>query len=842
MTLKLAFRYLMGRKYRTVLTTLSIVFGVMIIFGMNGLIPAIEAAFDESVTSSIHQLDLILSHELGIMFDEDRVKELESWDGIDVATPVLEDTLSLGRYKFVNNDSIIEKVIINGVDPITSKLALPLSAEEGRWLESGDQSVMLVRSTFIDKTGYQLGDTVTLPTASGPKTFRIIGVLPKKPTIDNEEIYMTLDDAQNIFNYEGKISAIIGQFSNTVTDDEGLRSNIKDHFGEGYVVGALDAGGNEWEAVIEMGNVIFTVFGLVALAMGGFIMYNTFKISVAERKKDIGMLRTLGAKKKDVLKIVLIEGVVQGIIGTLLGILVGFILLKAMIPIIQPIWKDFFNADLGEAKFSIGLYLMAIVFGVGIPVVSVLGPARKAMEIEPLEAIRPQITTIQNQSFKKRLIVSLGILTIALITLWAPQANIEFIGALLAILALILMSPALVQPMVGFMKKSMKLPNEWLIALSNITRQSKRSANTAITMLISVAIIVATVGMATTFTVGLMKYLDKSMSSDYLIIPEALILGSEGNIGAGDDLKNKIKNIEGVKELTAIRQSDAKAGELNFSMIGVDPDSYERLSGLTFQRGDEKTAYDRLKSGKKIIINGALALQGSYDIGDIMTLTTVKGSGDYEVIGIGIDYLNSKVSTAYISHNNIEEDYNTYNNVMFMVNREEGADQKATEERLKEALENYPSFSVLSYEVWRDFQKQGNETRNFFMYFMMAVLAIPSLIALANNLSMNVIERTREIGMLRAVGMTRKQVKKMILSESLVISLMGVLLGIIGGIWLSYSFVSLMNVSGFVLEFYFPVMGLIISLVVGVLFGILAAVLPVKRATNLDIVEAIAYE
>lgn len=842
MTLKLAFRYLMGRKYRTVLTTLSILFGVMIIFGMNGLIPAIEAAFDESVTSSMHKLDLVLSHELGIMFDEEMAKELESWEGMDVITPVLEDTLSLGRYKFANNDEVIEKVIINGVDPITSKKSLPLNTEEGRWLEPGDQGVILVRSTFIDKTGYLLGDTITLPTANGPKKFTIIGVLPKKPTIDNEEMYMTLDDAQDLFNYEGKISAIIGQFSNNVKDDEAMRDRVKDHFGEGYVVGVLDAGGNEWEAVIEMGNVIFTVFGLVALAMGGFIMYNTFKISVAERKKDIGMLRTLGAKKKDVLKIVLIEGLIQGIIGTLLGVIVGFILLKAMIPIIQPIWKDFFNADLGDAEFSIGLYLMATIFGVGIPIISVLGPARRAMKIEPLEAIRPQITSIENQSFKKRLILSLCILAVALTTLWIPQANIEFMGALLAIIALIIMSPALVHPMVGFMKKSMKLPNEWLIALGNITRQSKRSANTAITMLVSVAIIVATVGMATTFTVGLMKYLDKSMSSDYLVLPEALILGSEGNIGAGDDLKDQIENIEGVKELTAIRQSDAKAGELNFSMIGVDPESYEKLSGLTFQKGDEKTAYEELKSGKKIIINGALALQGNYDVGDSITLTTVKGSVEYEVIGIGIDYLNSKAPTAYISHNNIEEDYNTFNNVMFMVNREEGADKKATEDKLKAVLEDYPSFSVLSYEVWRDFQKQGNDTRNFFMYFMMAVLAIPSLIALANNLSMNVIERTREIGMLRAVGMTRKQVKKMILSESLVISLMGVLLGIIGGIWLSYSFVSLMNVSGFVLEFYFPVMGLIISLIVGVLFGILAAVLPVKRATNLDIVEAIAYE
>ena len=301
MTLKLAFRYLMGRKYRTVLTTLSIVFGVMIIFGMNGMIPAIQAAFDESMTSSIHGLDLVLSHELGIIFDEERAKELESWEGIEVVTPVLEDTLSLGRYKFINGDDTIEKIVINGVDPVTSKLAIPLSAEEGRWIEPGDKGVILVRSTFIDKTGYMLGDSITLPTAKGPRKFKIIGVLPKKPTIGNEEMFMTLVDAQELFNSEGKISAIIGQFSDAVEDEEALRSSIKNHFGEGYAVGALDAGGNEWEAVIKMGNVIFTVFGLVALVMGGFIMYNTFKISVAERKKDIGMLRTLGAKKNDIL-------------------------------------------------------------------------------------------------------------------------------------------------------------------------------------------------------------------------------------------------------------------------------------------------------------------------------------------------------------------------------------------------------------------------------------------------------------------------------------------------------------------------------------------------------------
>ena len=843
MTLKLAIRYLKGRKLRTALTTLSIVFGVMIVFGMNGLIPALSAAFDESMNESVHQVDILLTHELGLVFDDQTLDILREQEDILVVSPVLEQTLSLGdNYSMttVEGDKI-EKIIVNGWDPNTSKQALPLNLEGGRWITGDDEQVLLARRSFLEKVGLEIGDSILLPTAYGPTQFEIIGMLPKAPALGKEEVYMPLDEAQKLFNLQGKISAAIAQFDPTVENEDQRRHELKAHFEEGFAFGAIDAGGNEWTAIIEMGNVIFTVFGVVALAMGGFIMYNTFKVSIHERTKDIGMLRTLGARKADIMKIVLFEGALQGIVGTIIGMVCGYLLLLFTIPAIQPIWKELFNVELGQAQFPFYLYILSSVLGVGIPVASVIVPARRAVAIEPLDAIRPTVKGLNITVYGKPLWIGLGLIVMSIVLLVSGNAYMTAFSSILFLVGMIIISPFVVRPLLNILQLS-NVNQSLLMARENTLRESKRSANTAVTMLVSVTFIIAVTGMAATFTNGLMGYMQKSMSSDYLILQDAMILGSEGSVGAGADLSQKILSIPGVDEITELRQSDAKAGDVPLSMIGIDVDSYQNLSGLTFLSDNEQEAYKALKTGKNVIINGALSVQGGYDVGDVIVLTTVNGKVAYKVVGIGLDYLNSKSATAYMSHENIETDYNVYNNALIMVNREGAVNSKKVESDLVEVMMSYPTFSVLSYEVWLEFQEDGNSTRNMFMYFMTAFLAVPALIALMNTLSMNIIERTREIGMLRAIGMTVKHVRDMIVYESLIISMMGVVLGTLVGIWMGYGFVQLMNVSGFVLQYYFPTTGILVSAFVGISFGLIASIAPIRRASRLDIVDAIKYE
>lgn len=845
MSFKLAVRYLMGRKLRTVLTTLSILFGVMLIFSLNGLMPVINAVFQDSVRNSAHQVDLIMNHEAELFFDEGRADEILSIDGIELVSPAMEETLFLGdQYSFGTENDPIEHLTINGFDIGTSQQTIPLEILDGRWFQEGDKNVAMARETFLERSGKEVGDTITLPTANATMTFTIIAKVPQMPVLGYEELYITLDDAQYLFNREGQINSLLGIFD-PAYDSDALRDEVEMVMGEGYVTDTIDSGSNEWEAMLNMSSTIFMTIGVLALVMGGFIMYNTFKISISERKRDIGMLRTLGATKSDVLKVVLFEGVIQGVVGTVLGIVVGYFVLMAMIPMIQSVWEDLLNVQMGMPEFSAQLFVMAFMLGVGIPVISILIPARKAMRIEPLDAVRVTVSERLDTMNLTRRNVGLVLIVIGAATLFADVPYMSFMSAFLMTVGLIIISPYLIKPLLRIIDRLMfvKGGSAWQIALGNISANPKRSSATAVSMLISVTVIISLIGLSSTFNVGFDRYMDNSIRSDYLVIPNSLMLGSEGVIGASDSFTQKIQNIEGVDDLTAIKYSEASIDGTAINIMGIEPDSYQRLSGLTFIEGDKTTSYETMKEGRRIIINGALATTGPYNVGDMIPIMTSNGVIKYEVVALGIDYLNSRVPTAFVTHDVIINDFGAKNNVLYMINRTENADKKILGESLLEVANEYSNFSVMDYEVWSEMINEGNNTRNMFMYFIVSILALPALIALANTLSMSVVERTREIGMLRAVGMTRKQTRKMIVYESLVISLIGVILGLVSGTVFGYAFVDMINVSRFfVIEYFFPIAAIIVAVTVGILFGVLASRAAVRRATRLNIVESVQYE
>jgi putative ABC transport system permease protein len=275
MELTLATRYLWGRKLRTVLTTLAIVFGVMIIFGMNGMVPAIQAAFGENMTMSAHSVDLVLTHETGGTFPAERAEIVASTPGVAAITPVLERAMLLPSDLALPADNgTLDRITVNGWEPSSTAQTLPFQAEEGRWLTAEDANAVMVRRSFVEATGLGLGDSVDLPTAAGVRTFEIVGILQSRPVLGDEELFMLLAAAQDVFNLPGQINAIAGQFDEGA-DGDAVRAAILERLGPGFQAGSVEAGGSEWETAMQMANLVFTLFGVLALAMGGFIMFNT---------------------------------------------------------------------------------------------------------------------------------------------------------------------------------------------------------------------------------------------------------------------------------------------------------------------------------------------------------------------------------------------------------------------------------------------------------------------------------------------------------------------------------------------------------------------------------------
>jgi putative ABC transport system permease protein len=348
-------------------------------------------------------------------------------------------------------------------------------------------------------------------------------------------------------------------------------------------------------------------------------------------------------------------------------------------------------------------------------------------------------------------------------------------------------------------------------------------------------------GLATSATSGLFGYMDASLQADYLLLPESLVLGG-GNVGAGPELARSIRALPGVAEVTTLRRADAQANGTAIQLIGVDPETFPRLSGLVFTAGDAATAYAQLGQGRTIILNGMFAASNRVGVGQEMTLQTAEGMRSYRVAGVGVDYLNAKVAAGYISQANLAQDFREKSDVLIMLNLAPGADQARVETSLLDVTRDYPAFGVLSYERLRQSQTSGTDALNYSLYVMISLLAIPSLLALANTLGINVLERTRELGMLRAVGATRGQVQRLVLAESLILTAMGAAFGILGGIWFGYILVVAEGAIGLPVPYFFPYGGILTAVAVALLFGVLAAWLPARRAARLDVVTALAYE
>lgn len=849
--IKLAWRYLAGRKLRNTLTTLAIFFGVTIIVGLGALAPALKDTLAKSVAASSMNIDLLITQTAKSFFDAQLAQEVAGLPGLVDGSGLISRNLFLpsGATMQTADGSPVSTLEVYGLDLETGRGLYAIVLSEGRQLnegrlpQAGDGNVIVISQALADGMGLYIGDSLELPAAFGSTHFEIIGILSDYGVILGvEQVFMPLKAVQDLFNTPGQINAIAAQYAQGA-DQEIVKEAVIQRLGEGYQIGSVGAGGDAFSTVLQMIDVIFTMFGALTLAMAGFIMFNTFQTVVVERRHDIGMLRAIGAPRRTILNLVLLESLIQGVLGSTAGLLAGFLLAKGVVPLLAPVWERLLHAQIGQPVFSIQILAIAITLGLGIPVLSAFIPARAAIRITPLEALQPSIAGYSRRAVGKRALLGILVIALSLLTLLTGNLGLSALGAMSFLIGLLLVGPALVYPIADFFGRFLTLvfAREGQLARGNLTRQPNRSAITASSMTISLAIIVALTGLATTIKNGMLGYLDLSLKADYLLLPENLVLG-EGNVGAGPELVSALRELRGVQSVTSLRRADALVDGAKTQLIGVDPETYPSISGLYFIAGNSEQAYQRIAAGRSAIVNGIFAFQYKVKVGDQVSVQTTGGPQTYQVAGIGLDFINAKQATVYLSHANLAEDFNSTNDQIILLNLTDAADQRTVEAALLEVASGYPSFGVISFDKLREAQLVNLGSLTTGLYSVMLLLAIPSLLALTNTLGINVLERTREIGMLRAVGATRRQVRRLITAESLLLVAMGAVSGILAGIWLGAILVGSMSFAGLPMPYYFPIGGIILAIAAGMLFGILAALIPARRAARLDIIQALAYE
>lgn len=847
--LTLAWRYLSGRKLRTALTTLAITFGVLVIFGMNTFLPTFLKAYQTQVMAVAGQVDVTITHRTGEAFDPSVLEKVRAVDGVEVASGSLERIINLPADYFDQDPQAFDRItalMLKGIDPIVGRQMIAYNIVEGRFLEPQDTDAAVITRSLAREIGVGVGDRIALPTAIGIAELKVVGLLPERMLPGNEEVLVTLSEAQRLMNMPDKINIIDANFG---TLDETRRAEIQkrvtEAVGDQFKIGALETG-SEIYTNIQNAQMIFMLMGFLALLMGGFIIFNTFRTIIAERRRDIGMLRALGANRRMIRWLIITEGLVQGVIGTVAGLVLGYLFGLLILQLIVPIGKQFLNITVGAPEISPFLLVTSIILGVGITVVAGLIPAYSASRITPLEALRPSMGKV---SFKR--IASLSfwagvvLMAVAAGILFTQQATLIGLGAVMFSVALILMAPALINPIAVLFGNLLALifarNGTAQLAEGNLSRQPGRAAVTASTTMIALAVVVMMASILSSISLTFIRVMEKSLGSDYLLVPPTLAVWGS-NTGAAPELAENLRKVDGVELVSTLRFAAAQIGDIGVGVLGVDPQSYRRLDALSFSVGDPDEAFRALENERAMIVNGVLATATGIKVGDEVELVTPTGNKTYRVVGLATDYLNAKTTTAYISQANIALDFGRQEDVFFQINLKPNADREKVESVFMTLLKDYPQFKLLNGKDYVAENARMFDAVFIAMYAMAAFLAIPSLIAMVNTLAIGVLERTREIGMLRAVGANRRQVRAIILSEALILAAIGTGFGILAGLYMGVMAVKAFEAMGFPMEYIFPASGILAAVAVGLLFGALAAVVPARQATRLDVVEALRYE
>ncbi len=463
--LPLAIGYLKGRPIRSIMTILSIIIGVMMMFGMNGMAPAFKDMFISSTQSmALTEVDLYVTRRDGSFFRQEFEQNVSAVPGVAstagmIARPVL---VPPERY-FTADGSEVSTIQVFGIDTSVTDEAFNIVTAggrrltAGRLLQAGDDQAVLISEQFAQGLGIGVGEAVRLPGAGGLVNLEVVGLLSDPGImLGTQQVFMSIPAAQEFLNTPNRINTLMGRYAEG-SDALAIETAVQDIFGRGYKLSPLEGGEDIWAALLEYVNVIFTMFGLMSLALAGLIMFNTFRTSVVERKRDIGLLRSIGARRNIVMRIVLYEGLILAVVGTGLGMLLGYGFAFAAKAGLDSVFVNFLGRPMSEPRFTLLAYAVSIIFGLGIPLVSVLLPARNASQVTPLEAMRPSTIAQEAAIQRSRLIIGLISLVLGMAGLLSGIFPLMALGTMIFLLALGLLGPMLISPITTFFSRTLVL-------------------------------------------------------------------------------------------------------------------------------------------------------------------------------------------------------------------------------------------------------------------------------------------------------------------------------------------------------------------------------------------------
>jgi putative ABC transport system permease protein len=853
--LKVELKGLVARKLRLTLTAFAIALGVMLMAGTYIFTDTINSSFDSIFQQSSRGTDVSLTPRAAFGNSNDNNAATLSLDGaLLTKVKALPDVRSASGSIF-GSGTILDKkgkrVNAGGGAPnfIASLQPAPFegfTVAQGRMPQTADE-VAIDQST-ADKKSFHLGDSLGVQGQAARKDYKIVGIthFAGVSSFGGASVALvTLPEAQRVTGKVGRFDQIELSGKPGVSPAQ-LKAEVRQAVLQRDVnvrTGQEEARNQSDEIKKNLGflRTALLVFAFISLFVGGFIIFNTFSITVAQRMREFALLRTLGATRRQVLRAVLTESLLLGLAGAVVGLLAGLGVASGLKALLNAFGVDLpANGTVVEPRTIV----VSLLVGTIVTLLAGLAPALRATRVPPVAAMREGVALPRTRGSRlvtpiAGLLAALGVVLMAIGLFGGmksgPALSLLGAGAVAVFLGVALLSPRLVRPLAW----AVGAPLERMfgitgrLARENTSRQPGRTAVTAAALMIGLALVTFVSVFAAGFKATITQAVDTGVKGDLIV------QNTDGFSAYSDATTPALKGVPGVAQVSPVRFAQAKvAGQSGTSSVtGVDPATFSAMYQANWEQGSDATL--RALAPGQAVVSKKYADKHGVKVGAHLVVRSQTGAAlPVTVTGI-IHDKGGLVGDMGMPNSVLAKTFGKRDDALSFVKYAPGADPKATRAAVDGTLKR--AFPAVEAKTSKEFKAQQagqiNQLLGLF-YALLSLAIVVSLFGIVNTLVLSIHERTRELGMLRAIGTSRRQVKRMVRYEAVITSLIGAVLGAVIGLGLSL-LVS-QPLDDFVLSI--PVGSILILLVLAGLAGVLAAIMPARRAAKLDVLESLAYE
>ncbi|HFQ93325.1 MAG TPA: ABC transporter permease, partial [Anaerolineae bacterium] len=723
---------------------------------------------------------------------------------------------------------------------------------DGRLLKPGETSYnMLLVDEYAEEKGVEVGeDFAILTPLDGIVSFRVVGL------IDKEEIGQTnegvigivpLNVVQELFGAAGQIDnieiAVTDEIANNTEALETLRQEMDAALGPDYAVKLPASRGEQVTDSLQSYQQGLNFFSVVSLFVGSFLIYNAFAMTIVERTREIGMLRAIGVTRRQVMGLALTEALFLGAAGSFAGVGAGMALARLLVSGMS----GFTGRPIDQVAATTENVVTAVLVGIFVTLVAAVLPAWQAARISPMAALHVKGQTDDRRLARAGLKFGPLMMLAALLVIYEvplrPKAAF-YLGSVM--IFMLLLGATLSIPVIApWIERGIRpftiliFGSEGRLGSGNVNRARGRTALTVAALMVGISMVVGINGLTQSFEADINQWMSTALGGDLFV---------QSPLRIKPDVEARLLALPEIEAVTrtsfAATQMQTAGGGETAVFIAIDPATYQSVRGLRVQEGPEEAeALRLLAEGDNVFISADAANKFNLDVGDTVALQTRRGERDFTIVAIVIDFGAGQTPNFTGSWGDLRRYFGVNEVDSFAVKLAPDADAAA----LTDAIENRIGGSQhLSVQTKAEFEAkiQNLSAQAFSLFDVLGLIGLAvAALGVINTMLMNVLERTRELGGLRSLGMTRRQIRRMILAEAAAIGLMGGLFGVLFGATLANVFVvGLRSIGGFVLTSQTPFAPMIYSFFIALVVALLAAWYPAARAGNVNIIEAIKHE